>query len=145
MSLFTTGNRNHDLSVTGASSPATASLMRLQAPLLPLEADGNPLKETSATSSNGKRDKDGKGGGKKGQESKGGKGSKGDPSVEPSSCGRDHTAWPPNVALSSLVDVIATGDMSQVPGRALSSRLWCSFVYRRLQGTVEATYFVRKT
>eukprot|EP00903_Cladosiphon_okamuranus_P015252 g14094.t3 len=84
------------------------------APLLRPEADGNPLKEMSATKLNGKRDKEGKGGGKKGHESKGGKGSKGDPSVEPSSSGFSHTVWPPCVALSSLVDVIAAGDMSQV-------------------------------
>lgn len=96
------------------SSPATVSRTRPQVPLLPQEAEGTPLKETSATKSTGKKDKDGKGGVKKGQESKGGKGSKGDPSGEPSSGGLGHTAWPPCMALSSLVDVIATGNMSQV-------------------------------
>eukprot|EP00752_Nemacystus_decipiens_P002219 g2107.t3 len=83
-------------------------------PLLPPEAEGLPLKETSATKSTGKRDKEGKGGGKKGQESKGGKGSKGDPSGDASSGSLGQTAWPPCVALSSLVEVISNGNMSQV-------------------------------
>lgn len=71
------------------------------------------LKGTPPSKPAGKKDKDGKGG-KKGRESKVGKGHKGDLSGEQSSGVIGRTAWPPCAALSSLVDVIATGDMSQV-------------------------------
>ena len=131
------------LGTAGSSSPATVPLTRPQVPLLPPQAEGMPLKETAATKSTGKRDKDGKGG-KKGQENKGSKGSKSDPSGEPSG-GLGQTAWPPCMALSSLVDVVATGDISQVHAdydvlNALL-RLWkthqCFFEVYRIQGTIE--------
>lgn len=83
-------------------------------PLLPTEGKGVPPKETSPHKTAGKKDKDGKGGGKKGQESKGGKGSKCDPPGEIPSGTIGCTAWPPCVALASLVDVFSTGDKSQV-------------------------------
>lgn len=148
------GDRNYKyLGNAGSSSLAAVALVHPQAPLLPPEAEGTPLKETLATKSIGKKDRDGKGAGKKGQESRGGKGSKGDPSGEPSSGGPGHTAWPPCVVLSSLVDVIATGDLSQVPGRpccvacvfGTGRKLRCSIAVCRVQDAVEAAEVTRKT
>lgn len=101
-----------------ALSPSLSSRVVLsQTPLLPPDVDLTPLKETSPSKPAGKKDKDGKGGGKKGNESKGGKGSKGDSSAEQSSGVFSRTAWPLCATLSSLVDVIATGDMPQVSRR----------------------------
>ncbi|CAN0076746.1 unnamed protein product [Scytosiphon promiscuus] len=83
-------------------------------PLLPPEVQGGALpKETPTPKSAGKKDKEGKGGGKKGQDGKGGKGSKGEPSGDSPSSGVDRTAFPPSIALASLVDVIASGNVPQ--------------------------------
>lgn len=76
--------------------------------------EGAPSKETPTQKSAGKKDKDAKGGGKKGQDTKGGKGGKGDPPGDTSSGGPDRNAFPPSVALASLVDVIAAGYIPQV-------------------------------
>ncbi|CAM9180110.1 unnamed protein product, partial [Hapterophycus canaliculatus] len=81
-------------------------------PLLPPEMEEGAIpKETPTQKSAGQKDKDGKGGGKKGQDSKGSKGTKGDPSGDASSGDLDRTIFPPSVALSSLVEVIASGSI----------------------------------